>query len=37
LYTEEEKKRVRDMLRYTRNTAQPIAFDEQRNIVPVQL
>ena len=34
LYTKEEAKRVRDMLRYTRNTAQPIAFDENRKIVP---
>ncbi len=34
LYTKEETKRVRDMLRYTRNTAQPIAFDENRKIVP---
>lgn len=34
LYTKEEAKRVRDMLRYTRNTAQPIAFDENRKIIP---
>lgn len=34
LYTKEEAKRVRDMLRYTRNTAAPIAFDEDRRIVP---
>lgn len=34
LYTKEEAKRVRDMLRYTRNTAEPIAFDENRRIVP---
>ena len=34
LYTKEETKRVRDMLRYTRNTAEPIAFDENRRIVP---
>ena len=34
LYTKEEAKRVRDMLRYTRNTAEPIAFDENRKIVP---
>ena len=34
LYTKEEHKRVRDMLRYTRNTATPIAFDESRSILP---
>lgn len=34
LYTKEEHKRVRDMLRYTRNTATPIAFDESRSIIP---
>ena len=34
LYTKEERKRVRDMLRYTRNTATPIAFDESRSIIP---
>ena len=34
LYTKEEQKRVRDMLRYTRNTATPIAFDENRSIIP---
>ena len=34
LYTKEETKRVRDMLRYTRNTAEPIAFDENRRIIP---
>ena len=34
LYTKEEHKRVRDMLRYTRNTATPIAFDETRSIIP---
>ena len=34
LYTQEEHKRVRDMLRYTRNTATPIAFDESRSIIP---
>ena len=34
LYTREEHKRVRDMLRYTRNTATPIAFDENRSIIP---
>ena len=34
LYTKEENKRVRDMLRYTRNTATPIAFDESRSIIP---
>ena len=34
LYTKEEHKRVRDMRRYTRNTATPIAFDESRSIIP---
>lgn len=34
LYTKEEHKRVRDMLRYTRNTATPNAFDENRSIIP---
>ena len=34
LYTKEEHKRVRDMLRYSRNTATPIAFDESRSIIP---
>ena len=34
LYTKEERNRVRDMLRYTRNTATPIAFDESRSIIP---
>lgn len=34
LYTKEEHKRVRDMLRYTRNTATPIAFDESRSLIP---
>ena len=29
-----QAKRVRDMLRYTRNTATPIAFDESRSIIP---
>ena len=33
LYTQEERQRVKDMLRYTRNTAAPIAFDENRNLV----
>lgn len=33
LYTAEERNRVRDMLRYTRNTAAAIAFDEARNLV----
>ena len=36
LYTKEEHKRVRDMLRYTRNQAQPIAFNENRDIVPAE-
>ena len=34
LYTKEEHKRVKDILRYTRNTAQPIAFNENRELVP---
>lgn len=29
LYTEEETRRVRDMLRYTRNTATPLSFETQ--------
>ena len=33
LYTKEEHKRVRDMLRYTRNTAKPIAFNEARDAI----
>ena len=33
LYTKDERQRVKDLLRYTRNTAAPIAFDEQRNLV----
>ena len=33
LYTKEERQRVRDMLRYTRNEVDPIAFDEDRNVV----
>lgn len=36
LYTKDEKKRVRDMLRYTRNTALPIEFNESRDLVEVQ-
>ena len=36
LYTKEERNRVRDMLRYTRNQAQPIAFNENRDIVPAE-
>ncbi len=35
LYTAEERPRVRDMLRYTRNTAAPLAFNETRDaLVP---
>lgn len=35
LYTAEERARVRDMLRYTRNTAAPLAFNEARDaLVP---
>ncbi len=33
LYTKEERIRVRDMLRLTRSTAKPIAFDENGDIV----
>ena len=33
LYTAEERPRVRDMLRYTRNTAKPIAFNEARDAI----
>ncbi len=33
LYTKEERQRVRDMLRYTRNETEPIAFDDDRNVV----
>lgn len=33
LYTKEEKQRVKDVLRYTQNTAEPISFDENHNIV----
>ena len=33
LYTAEERTRVRDMLRYTRNTAKPIAFNEARDAI----
>lgn len=36
LYMTEEKKRVKDMLRYTRNTATPIMFDANRNIVETE-
>ena len=34
LYTKEEHKRVRDRMRYCRNSATPIAFDENRSIIP---
>ncbi|MEF9976529.1 MAG: helicase-related protein, partial [Oscillospiraceae bacterium] len=33
LYTKEERQRVKDMLRYTRNSAQPIMFNDLRQIV----
>ena len=33
LYMKEERNRVRDMLRYTRNTAKPIAFNENGELV----
>lgn len=36
LYTQDEVKRVRDMLRYTKNTAQKIAFDENRTLIEVE-
>ncbi|MEG0770161.1 MAG: C-terminal helicase domain-containing protein [Ruthenibacterium sp.] len=36
LYTKEERARVRDILRYTRNTATPIAFDEAGDLVKVE-
>ena len=36
LYTKEERTRVRDMLRYTHNTATPIAIDDNGEIVPAE-
>ncbi|MEG2671842.1 MAG: DEAD/DEAH box helicase [Ruthenibacterium sp.] len=33
MYTKEERQRVKDLLRYTRNEAEPIAFDENGNLV----
>ena len=36
LYTKEERTRVRDMLRYTRNTATPIAIYDNGEIVPAE-
>ena len=36
LYTKEEKLRVRDMLRLTRNTATPISLDDEGNIIPAE-
>lgn len=33
MYTKEERQRVKDLLRYTRNEAEPIAFDENHNLV----
>ncbi|MEG0616625.1 MAG: DEAD/DEAH box helicase [Oscillospiraceae bacterium] len=33
LYTKDERARVKDILRYTRNTAVPITFNENREIV----
>ena len=36
LYTKEERQRVKDMLRYTRNTAKPIQFNELRQIVEAE-
>ncbi len=36
LYMKEERSRVRDMLRYTRNTAKPIAFNENGELVDAE-
>ena len=36
LYTKEEKLRVRDMLRLTRNTATPVSLDDEGNIIPAE-
>lgn len=36
LYTKEEKLRVRDMLRLTRNTAKPISLDDDGNIIDAE-
>ena len=36
LYMKEERNRVRDMLRYTRNTANPIAFNENGELVDAE-
>ncbi len=36
LYTKEERNRVRDMLRYTRNTATPVAIDDNGDFVPAE-
>lgn len=36
LYTKEDRQRVKDMLRYTRNTALPIAFDEAGDLVEAE-
>lgn len=36
LYMKEERTRVRDMLRYTRNTAKPIAFNENGELVDAE-
>ena len=36
LYMKEERNRVRDMLRYTRNTAKPIAFNEKGELVDAE-
>ena len=35
-YMKEERNRVRDMLRYTRNTAKPIAFNENGELVDAE-
>ena len=36
LYMKEDRNRVRDMLRYTRNTAKPIAFNENGELVDAE-
>ena len=36
LYMKEERTRVRDMLRYTRNTAKPVAFNENGELVDAE-
>ena len=36
IYMKEERTRVRDMLRYTRNTAKPVAFNENGELVDAE-